>query len=135
MYVPSVVGVPENTPDALSVIPGGKPPDPVIVQAGVTTPLWPNDALYAIPVVPAGTNVVVITIPLASPMKNVRLAVWPAASPTETVKENIGPDPATVGVPVIAPVEAFRDNPGGNDPAREKLSGVKFPFPTPTAAL
>ena len=43
--------------------------------------------------------------------------VVPACEPVESttcaVKLNV---PAVVGVPVIAPVEAFNVNPGGNDP-------------------
>jgi hypothetical protein len=38
----------------------------------------------------------------------------PEESVTSTVKEKV---PASVGVPLISPVEAFKSRPGGNEPS------------------
>jgi hypothetical protein len=54
-------------------------------------------------------------------MLMVPLAVAEAAGDCESVTLNVmlaaGPETAAVGVPVIAPVEAFRVNPAGRVPA------------------
>jgi hypothetical protein len=59
LHVPAVVGVPDIVPLVLSVRPGGKLPD-CVQEYGVVPPVAVNAAVYVVPAVPVGSDVVVI---------------------------------------------------------------------------
>ena len=71
---------------------------------------------YAVPVVPAGRDVVVMVrggVAVTTTMPRAWVLVFFAASVTVTLKLV---EEAAVGVPVIAPVEALSVKPPGRDP-------------------
>ncbi len=114
---PATEGVPLITPVlAFKVSPVGSDPLAIDQTYGVMPPVARNVALYALPAVALGSDVVVMTRGTGATVSvNARLAVAGVAaeSVTETVKVN---EPATVGVPVITPVLAFSVKPAGNVP-------------------
>ncbi len=114
---PATEGVPLITPVlAFKVRPVGSDPLAIDQVYGVMPPAARNVALYALPAVALGSDVVVMTRGTGATVSvNARLAVAGVAaeSVTETVKVN---EPATVGVPVITPVLAFSVKPAGNVP-------------------
>ena len=127
--VPAVVGVPEITPAALSVRPGGNVPETNEYVYGAVPPVTDMLAEYAVPTV---------ALPLpqvpqikfradgATTMVQVWVSVLPFESTTLDVKVKV---PAAVGVPEIAPVVAFSVRPAGNAPELiEKVYGATPPL-------
>ncbi len=110
------VGVPKITPALLKLKPAGKLPAVLLHLYDGTPPLPCSVWLYAVPIVPAGKGAGVMVN--AGGGFTVTVIAWladmPVASATWKVTE---PLLAPVGVPVIAPVLAFKLNPAGNDPA------------------
>ena len=108
--VPEVVGVPEITPvDATRARPAGRVPELTVQLYGVVPPLACSVAEYAVPVVPPGSDVVVINGDCATAATSIlRFAVAVAAGELEsftcTVKAEV---PACVGVPEIRPEPAM----------------------------
>lgn len=74
-------------------------------------------AEYGAPTCPFGSEVVVMRR-AAGLVVSVKTAVafWAGLPASVTLKVNDVPDTAAVGVPVIAPVAVFNDNPAGNAP-------------------
>ena len=93
-------------------------------------PVTPTVALKGAFISPELTDGQLIVGPLIIVKGQLLADTTPLASVTWMVKA-----PAAVGVPVIAPVDAFSDSPAGNVPlATEKISGDVPPL-TPTVAL
>src|SRR5215831_43509 len=57
---PRVLGVPERMPALLKLKPAGNDPERTLHEYGVTPPAALNVAAYAVPVVPSGSDEVVI---------------------------------------------------------------------------
>jgi hypothetical protein len=113
--LPAAVGVPEITPELLSVSPAGSAPAVSVQVKGVTPPLAVRVSLYAVPTMPSGNRLVVMVSP-AIVMWNGWLtvcAVGVLESVTVTAKSAL---PAAVGVPEITP-ELLRVSPAGSAPA------------------
>jgi len=115
--VPAAVGVPEIAPDDVFMErPGGKEPLVMLHEYGVVPPVACNIAEYAVPTVPlAKLEVEIDSVCFAAAIAIFSDcdAVLLLASFTCTVKLEV---PAAVGVPEMAPDEAFRLNPAGSDP-------------------
>ena len=74
-------------------------------------------AEYATPNCPLGNDVVVIVSVLAVVVSvRAALALCTGLLESVTLKLSEAPETAAVGVPVMAPVAAFRDSPAGNAP-------------------
>ena len=114
--VPAVVGVPLICPvELFSERLAGKEPEVRDHTYGVVPPLAWSVVEYAVPVVPPGSEVVVINGDCAATgMLSAFAPVLFAASFTCTVNDIV---PAVVGVPEITPVDATRLSPAGNVPA------------------
>jgi hypothetical protein len=135
------VGVPLITPVAeVSDKPAGSLPAVMLQVYGVTPPLAVNVALYACPVVPEGKLVVAITSGAGgfegtaelTAIVSCPVAAFAAESVTWTVKPKL---PVAVGVPLMAPVEALRTNPGGKaPPLRVHVYGATPPLAASTCA-
>ncbi len=113
--VPVVVGVPLMTPlVAFRDNPAGSDP-PVTVQVyGGVPPLGVKVWEYATPTSPPGRDVVVMVGSAAIVMDRVATGeMLPRLSLTVTPNDGA---PAVVGVPLMTPLVAFRDNPAGSDP-------------------
>jgi hypothetical protein len=113
VLVPDAVGVPPIAPvDAFSVRPAGSP---VAVHVyGALPPLATRVAPYAVFTAPLGRDVVVMAT--AGAIVNVKFlvavrCVGLVESVTVTATVLV---PAAVGVPLIAPVDAFSVRPAGN---------------------
>ena len=117
VLVPALVGVPEIAPALDSVSPVGSAPLPSAYVSPPAPPVAATLAEYAVPTVPPASVVVENTIAggAATPIVNVcvELAAGDPESFTVTVNVTL---PAAMGVPVIAPVDAFKLNPGGSVP-------------------
>ena len=112
--VPAVVGVPLIAPLEKVSPAGNVPPVRANVYGDVppeAASVWEN----ATPTVAERLPVVMLNgvPPAAMVMEYCLCALWLAESVTEVVKRN---DPAAVGVPLIAPVEAFNCRPPGSAP-------------------
>jgi hypothetical protein len=114
--VPFARGVPLITPfAAFSERPAGNEPTLIDQVYGAKPPVSATAAEYATPFWAVGSDVVLIDIAdttIESAFVPVP-AVGVVESVTLTVKLNV---PVVVGVPVIAPVEAFSERPLGNEP-------------------
>ena len=100
--------------DAFSDSPVGRLP---AVTANVEAPVPPVALtfwLYTVPTVPAGNDAGLTVIDALTVTEYACEAVAPTVSVAVIVKLNV---PAAVVVPVIAPVDAFNDNPVGSEPA------------------
>ncbi len=114
-----VVGVPVITPlEGSSVSPGGKAPAETVQAYGVVPPTatapWNTQHPRKVPCV----------------IVNDRVAVLICAGLPESVTLKLSEAPATaaVGVPVMAPVAVFSDNPAGNIPlVSDQVYGVVPP--------
>ena len=111
------VGVPVIAPvDAFSVNPAGRLPPVTVHVYGEVPPLTASEALYAVPTVPAGSDVVVMLSADAT-IVSVTVTDFACAGALESVTVNVTRiDADDVGVPVIAPVDAFSANPAGRLP-------------------
>ncbi len=113
--------MPEIVPlDVDNVRPAGNAPELTLQLYGVVPPLAVKVALYAVPCVPPVKELVVICTVVAA-AATVKLnafvavcAVGEVESVTMAVKLK---EPAVVGVPEIAPLEADNVRPAGNAPA------------------
>ena len=103
LVVPAAVGIPVRTPAAESVNPGGKPLA-VQVRGGVPPDAVSCSAVYAVPMVPAGSGEAVVTRNAVVPITIVNAAVAVcaelAASVTVTLITVV---PVAVGVPLRTP--------------------------------
>src|SRR3972149_3381053 len=112
--VPEAVGVPLITPlELFNVRPAGNVPTVTDQAIGLLPPVDTSVWLYAIFTVPSESDDVVIDSALYIVIDRARLAVAEFASVTCAVKLYV---PATVGVPLIAPVVLFRPRPDGREP-------------------
>src|SRR5271165_6242107 len=139
--VPAAVGVPLIAPvDAFSVNPAGKLPTDIAQLYGVVPPVAANVCKYPAPTCPfANDAVVIVSVGDAIVFNSAAVfdTAGTSASVTFTVKLVL---PAAVGVPLIAPVDAFSVNPAGRLPTDiAQLYGVVPPvaanvceYPTPT---
>ena len=118
MFNAIVVGVPEMTPLVTpSVSPAGKVPAETVQVYGVVPPDAASVREYGTPTCPSGIQPV-DTFKVGKMIVSVRVAVFVCAGLLESVTLSLmdAPVTAVVGVPVIAPVAAFSDNPAGNVP-------------------
>jgi hypothetical protein len=113
VLVPAVVGLPVMAPLEASMLnPAGSPVADQVY--GVVPPLALTGALYAIPATPPGNELVVIVG--GAMMVSDRFAV---AVKCDGLVESVTViatvlTPAVVGVPLMAPVDAFKFNPAGS---------------------
>src|SRR5579863_3335805 len=119
VLAPVPVGVPLMAPELLfKLSPAGKDPEAIDQVYGVVPPVAASwVAGYATPMVPAGSEVVVMErggTCAFMVMLNGAFAVSPFASFTITVKALV---PVAVGVPPIAPELAVKLSPAGKAPA------------------
>jgi hypothetical protein len=121
--VPAAVGVPVIPPLLLIDNPAG---NPVAVHVyGDTPPMAPTEAVYAVPTVPDGREVVVIFNAGALTTRvNEAVAVSAGVELSVTFRETLAV-PAAVGVPVI--VEPLTLNPAGR-PVALKMYGAVPPL-------
>ena len=114
--VPALRGLPPRTPVAeASVMPRGRVPLTTVQRYGGVPPEAASCTEYGTLTDPPGNaGGVVMTRLEAIFSVNALLALTDALSVTCTVKLNV---PEPVGVPVIAPVAAFKPKPVGKDPA------------------
>ena len=113
--VPAVVGVPVIAPvDVFKLRPPGRLPLAIAHVIGVV-PVAARVWLYAVPTVPAGKEAVVIVGATGAELMTMlsALVAFPALFVALTVKLKVA---AVVGVPVIAPVDAFKLRPPGRLP-------------------
>ena len=114
----AVVGVPEMTPVlGANDSPGGRDPRVTLQLIGAMPPpfVW-TVWLYPVPTVPLAREVVEIVSTGVMMMLNCLVAV--CCGVPESVACTVTLDmPAVVGVPVIAPVAAFKVRPTGKVPA------------------
>ena len=117
---PDDVGVPEIVPlEAFNVSPPGNAPELMLQLYGVVPPLPASVVEYAVPLCPAGTELVVICTGVtaaATVMLSDCVAVFGVGeveSVTFAVKLKL---PEVVGVPLICPDVAFRLSPAGSAP-------------------
>jgi hypothetical protein len=84
---------------------------------GVVPPVVVSVALYATLICPLGKEVVVI-VKVAGAIVSVRFTVFVCFGLPESCTWNVSGEllTAAVGVPVMAPVEAFNDSPAGRVP-------------------
>jgi len=120
---PAAVGVPVTWPAELMESPAGRP---VAVKLyGVVPPEAVTVALYAVPTVPFGREVVVSTSPVgAIVMVTFPVLVCAGLLESVTVTDAVNV-PAAVGVPVIWPL-GLMDSPAGR-PVAVKLYGMVPP--------
>ena len=126
-----VDGVPEIVP----VLPSRLSPEgsvPVVTDQtkGAVPPLAVNVFEYSAAAVPPGRAVVVIFNTSPIEMESGRVVLAPTLSVTRIVKLTV---PAAVGVPLMAPLLAFRFKPGGSAPAEMDQLVVPVP-PVETTA-
>jgi hypothetical protein len=116
LLVPVAVGVPVIAPVVgFNESPLGSVPTVMLHVKGRVPPVACKVALYAVPTTPFGSDVVVTASGAALiVMLRALDAFCPSASVACTVKFVVPGFP--VGVPVIAPVEAFSVSPAGSDP-------------------
>lgn len=115
-----MVGVPVKVPSEFNVSPVWNDPDCTAQVYGAVPPAAANAVTYGIFCVPVGRGDKLVmessaaggSIMIVNPRVPVR-AVGEVESVTVMVKSYV---PATVGVPVIAPVDEFRVNPVGSVP-------------------
>jgi hypothetical protein len=125
LFVPVEVGIPLISPVlAFRLSPAVSVPLMMLQLSGSLPPVAANVWLYAVLIVPFAKDVVVTTRGSYTPMLNAWLAVAPFASWTCTVKLLV---PATVGVPLIAPVDVFKVNPVGSVPTVTLHTSGVFP--------
>jgi len=113
LKVPGVVGIPEIRPLLAKLSPPGSGPGDNVQVYGCVPPDAAAFIEYATLTSPFGRAVVVIDGAEAMVIDNTLVADAPTLSVTFSVKFTI---PAAVGVPVIAPVLAFKISPAGNGP-------------------
>ena len=115
--MPEAVGVPEITPvDEFKDSPAGRDRPLTPHVYGVVPPVACSVAEYAVPTVPPARDEVEmerVGVAAATAMLSDFVAVLLFASVTLTVNEDV---PDAVGVPEIAPVEAFSVSPAGSEP-------------------
>lgn len=113
---PTVVGVPENTPAALSDTPDGNEPVRRDHEYEPEPPTPVNDAEYAVPVMPTGSDAVNTDSGVsATAIDNVVSVVRPPESVTRTV--NVDTELTVCeGVPERTPVTGFTTRPTGGVP-------------------
>ena len=116
--VTTAVGVPVMAPvEAFKFKPAGKVPLVMDHVYGVVPPVAVSVALYATPTCPFGREVVA-TVRVAGVIVSVTLSVFVCCGLPESCTWNVNGVlvTAVVGVPVMAPVEAFKDKPAGSVP-------------------
>jgi hypothetical protein len=117
--VAAPVGVPEITPVlGLIVSPVGSAPTVTAHVYGATPPAAARLWLYEVPRVPPA-SVEVVTLRVGAVIVMLRLLVTLLAGLSESLTFTVKllvPTKGPVGVPVIAPEEAFRLNPAGKLP-------------------
>ena len=115
--LPALVGCPVSSPVGRRSRPGGGVPAETDHVYGGVPSTAASVCPYVVPTVPSGRLVVVIvgggTGAVATEIESACVSLCVAASVTLAVK---GDTPVVVGVPVIAPVEAFKVSPAGSDP-------------------
>jgi hypothetical protein len=112
-----------------SVSPGGKAPAETVQAYGVVPPTAVSALEYATPTCPSGIQLV-DSCKVPCVIVNDRVAVLICAGLPESVTLKLSEAPATaaVGVPVMAPVAVFSDNPAGNVPlVSDQVYGVVPP--------
>jgi hypothetical protein len=114
LNVPAVVGVPVIPPvDEFKDRPGGSAPETTLSVYGGAPPEAVTVVVYSMPIIPFGDEARKSVI-VGQALMVYACEPWhPFASVAVTVKLNV---PAVVGVPVIPPVDEFRNRPAGNDP-------------------
>lgn len=134
LLVAAVVGVPEITPvPGFKDSPLGSEPAVMLHAIGVAPPLDCSVALYGVLTVPPDSVVVVIVRTEFTRMLSCLMAVC-AVGVVESVALTVNVVvPAAFGVPVIAPVLAFRSNPAGKVPA--EMLQVTGGFPPPLCSM
>jgi hypothetical protein len=113
---PAAVGVPPILPLELSDSPGGREPVVIDHVYGPKPPEALSVAEYATPTSPFGSEVVVTegrAIRIFTSIPSCAVADARAASERLTVKLKF---PGKRGIPLISPVEALRESPGGKFP-------------------
>jgi hypothetical protein len=128
----AAVGVPVMAPvEAFSDNPAGNVPLVSDQAYGVVPPDAVSLAEYATPTCPFGSDVVVLVSVLGAMVSVIATdALCAGLLESVTVKVSGAPDIAAVGVPVMAPVEAFSDNPAGSVPL---VSDQVYGFVPPVA--
>src|SRR5260370_1400113 len=94
--------------------PAGSAPELMRHRYGPVPPATTNAAEYAWPSAATGVGQSGIASPWEIVMARSLVSCPPILSITRTLKPNV---PATAGVPLICPVPALSDKPGGSDPA------------------
>jgi hypothetical protein len=115
---PDTVGVPEIVPAEDSVRPPGNAPESMLQLYGVVPPLAASVVEYAVPTCPDGTDTVLICtgVTAAATVMLIDFEVVCGVGEESLTRAVKGAVPATVGVPLIWPVEAFNPSPVGSDP-------------------
>lgn len=127
LLVPAVVGIPVIAPvAAFKFNPAGKAPVVIDHVTAPVPPVAPSVVLYAVPTVPFGR--LVVETASAALIVIVSALVTVCAGEPESVAFTVKfAVPAAVGVPVMAPVAAFKFNPAGNAP--DGMVQVTAPVP------
>jgi hypothetical protein len=127
--VPGTCGVPESNPFAARLSPAGSTPD-VTANVGAGVPVATNMWAYGSPTVPdAGNALVKAGGAVGADIVMEKLCVDAGSMPLEAVTVPVN-GPTTVGVPVTAPVDGFKDRPSGNAPAVTMNVGAGVPVAT-----
>ena len=115
---PEAVGVPEIVPAEDRVTPAGNAPARMLQLYGVVPPLAASVVEYAVPTCPDGTDTVLICtgVTAAATVMLIDFEVVCGVGEESLTRAMKGAVPATVGVPLIWPVEAFNPSPVGSDP-------------------
>jgi hypothetical protein len=122
-YSPPALGVPDRVPplDRLR-----KEGNPVPDQLMVASPVAPSERLYGPPTDPFGSGLLVVMVGGVQSRIEVANVGFPFASVTFTVNELVvGVEP--FGVPVIAPLPAFKVAQDGSAPDAMLQDGVEHP--------
>jgi hypothetical protein len=126
---PAVVGVPESVPPLLRLRPAGKVPAETLQEYGVKPPVAASVVEYAVPVVPPGSDEVVMEsgcteVEMVTVNDLVAVSLGDDESATCTVNVE---EPAVVGVPESVP-PLLRLRPAGKVPeATLQAYGVRPP--------
>jgi hypothetical protein len=125
----AAVGVPLMAPvEVFSDSPAGNVPLVSDQLYGVAPPVAFRLALYAVPTWPFGNDVVVMASGAAIVSESDTDLLWTGLLESLTLKVSEVALTAAVGVPLMAPVAAFRDSPVGNVPlVSDQLYGVVPP--------
>ena len=131
--VPTVVGVPLKTPELGSrASPGGSAPEDTDHVYGVAPPEASSWAAYGTPIVPPGSDVLLIVTAVSTSIERLSEPVIAGDEASATVTVNADAVVA-VGVPEMAPVCASSMRPGGSDPV--VIDQVNGPVPPATVSV